>query len=291
MRDSPSPQPSSLELGNPDGSPTPSDRGSAPVPQRGEGAGRESGSRPDESAAFELIPGIDLRGGKCVRLLHGDFAQETIFSDDPAAVARRWQDEGAPRLHVVDLEGSRDGESRNSEAIAAILRAVDIPVQVAGGIRDEAGARRLLDLGAGRIVIGTAAVRNPDLVSALVRRDPESVIVALDARDGVVRTDGWTQSGGVTVAYLARAMTERGVRRFLYTDIGRDGALKGPNLDAYRELRDATGAAVIASGGVASVRDILDLLDTGVEGVIVGRALYTGAVRLPEALAALRGAV
>ncbi|MGH2583934.1 MAG: 1-(5-phosphoribosyl)-5-[(5-phosphoribosylamino)methylideneamino]imidazole-4-carboxamide isomerase [Dehalococcoidia bacterium] len=268
------------------GSPSPQ-----PSPTRGEGAGRGNGSPPDESAAFELIPGIDLRGGRCVRLLHGDFAQETIFADDPAAIARRWQDEGAPRLHVVDLEGSRDGASRNPEAIEAILRTVEIPVQVAGGIRDEAGARHLLDLGADRVVIGTAAVREPELVSALVRRDPASVIVALDAREGVVRTDGWTQSGGVTVMQLARAMTERGVRRFLYTDIGRDGAMAGPNLDAYRELRAATSAMVIASGGVASAQDIVNLVDTGVEGVIVGRALYTGAVRLPEALAALRGAV
>jgi phosphoribosylformimino-5-aminoimidazole carboxamide ribotide isomerase len=240
-------------------------------------------------AAFEVVPGIDLRGGKCVRLLYGDFAQETIFDDDPAAVARRWQEQGATRLHVVDLEGSRDGEHRNLAAITAILQAVRIPVQVAGGIRDEAGALRLLSLGAGRVVLGTAAVNDPDLVTALANRDPEALIVALDARDGVVRTDGWTKSSGITVADLARRMTERGVVRFLYTDIGRDGALTGPNVDAYRELRASTDAAVVASGGVSSMQDILDLAGTGVEGVVVGRALYTGAVHLPEALAALAG--
>lgn len=239
--------------------------------------------------AFEIIPGIDLRGGKCVRLLHGDFAQETVFDDDPAGVARRWQEQGATRLHVVDLEGSRDGEHRNLAAITAILRAVQIPVQVAGGIRDADGALRLLSLGANRIVLGTAAVNDPDLVSALAQRDAEALIVALDARDGIVRTDGWTKSSGVTVTDLARRMVERGVVRFLYTDISRDGALTGPNVAAYRELRASTDAAVIASGGVSTQQDILDLAGTGVEGVVVGRALYTGAVQLPAALAALAG--
>jgi phosphoribosylformimino-5-aminoimidazole carboxamide ribotide isomerase len=235
---------------------------------------------------FEVIPAIDLRGGRCVRLLHGDFAQETVYDDDPAAVARRWEAEGASRLHVVDLEGSRDGDHRNMPAIAAILHAVRIPVQVAGGIRDEAAALRLLSLGAGRVVLGTAAVRDPRLVSALVRRDPDAVIVALDARDGLVRTDGWTQSSGLSVRELATRMSERGVVRFLYTDIGRDGALTGPNLSAYRELAATTTAAVLASGGVATVEHIRALRDTGVEGVVIGRALYTGAVRLPDAFAA-----
>jgi phosphoribosylformimino-5-aminoimidazole carboxamide ribotide isomerase len=236
-----------------------------------------------------VIPGIDLRGGRCVRLLHGDFARETVFADDPAAMARRWQAEGAPRLHVVDLEGSRDGEARNIEAIAAILRAVSIPVQVAGGIRDEEGALRLLGLGATRVVVGTAAVRDPELVARLVALDPEAVVVALDARDGVVRTDGWTASAGIGVGELAGRMTALGVRRFLYTDIGRDGALTGPNIEAYRALCARTDAAVQASGGVARAEEIAALAGTGVEGVIVGRALYTGDLRLADALAAAKG--
>ena len=239
---------------------------------------------------FAVIPAIDLRGGKCVRLTFGDFAQETIYGDDPAAVARRWQDQGAPRLHVVDLEGSRDGEPRNLAAVTAILRVVDIPVQVAGGIRDEAGALRLLSLGADRVVLGTAAVRDPALVATLVARAPEAVIVALDARDGVVRTDGWTASGDIGVDELAATMARLGVRRFLYTDISRDGALGGPNVAAYADLCRRTGAAVIASGGVSSVADIIRLAGTGAEAVVVGRALYTGNVDLPAALAALAGA-
>ncbi len=241
--------------------------------------------RPDAAPPrFEIIPGIDLRGGKCVRLLHGDFARETVFADDPAAVARRWQELGARRLHVVDLEASRDGVPRNLEAVAAILRAVDIPVQVAGGVRDEVGALRLLSLGADRVVIGTAAVREPALVAALVQRSPEQLVVALDARDGVVRTDGWTASAGVTVRALAEQMTALGVQRFLYTDIGRDGALSGPNVAAYRELCALTAAAVVASGGVSSLDDIRALVLTGAEGVVIGRALYTGAIDLPSAL-------
>ena len=235
---------------------------------------------------FEVIPAIDLRGGRCVRLLYGDFSQETVFADDPAEVARRWESLGARRLHVVDLEGSRDGEPRNLEAIAAILGAVRIPVQVAGGIRDEAGALRLLALGADRIVIGTAAVRDPALVESLVARDAEAVVVALDARDGVVRTDGWLRSGEIGVGELAARMTALGVHRFLYTDIGRDGALTGPNVAAYRDLCAETDAAVLASGGVARSADIAALVTTGAEGVIVGRALYTGDLHLPEALRA-----
>ena len=245
---------------------------------------------PGSPAGFEVIPAIDLRGGKCVRLLHGNFAQETVYGDDPAAVARRWQEQGARRLHVVDLEGSRDGVSRNLDAMRAIVDAITIPVQVAGGVRDVEGALRLLDLGADRVVLGTVAVREPAVVASLVEKQPEAVVVALDARDGVVRTDGWTASSGVQVRALAAEMEALGVRRFLYTDIGRDGALTGPNLAAYRELCAQTRAAVLASGGVARVEDIVALASTGVDGVIVGRALYTGDVSLPAALVALAGA-
>lgn len=246
-----------------------------------------AGTRPP----FQVIPGIDLRGGRCVRLHQGDFVQETVFADDPVAVARRWEALGATRLHVVDLEASRDGEPRNFAAVAAILGAVQIPVQVAGGIRDEDGALRLLALGADRVVIGTAAVRDPALVARLVQRAPESVIVALDARDGIVRTDGWTESSGVRVADLARRMGALGVRRFLYTDISRDGALRGPNVAAYTELCRLTGVAVIASGGVTTLDDLRALARTGAEGVVVGRALYTGDLALPDALAAAAEAV
>lgn len=238
---------------------------------------------------FQVIPAIDLRGGRCVRLLHGDFARETVYGDDPVAVALRWQSEGAERLHVVDLEGSRDGTPRNQEAIDAVLRAVAIPVQVAGGVRDEATAGRLLSAGADRVVVGTAAVRDPELVAMLLRQHgAEAVIVALDARDGEVRVDGWTAGSGAGVPELGAAMRRLGVTRFLYTDIGRDGALGGPNLDAYRAFVRAIDARVLASGGVSGLDDIPALAATGAEGVVVGRALYTGALSLPAALAAAR---
>jgi len=236
---------------------------------------------------FEVIPSIDLRDGRCVRLLHGDFARETVYSDDPVAIARRWEREGARRLHVVDLDASRDGTPRNHAVVAAIIAALQIPVQVAGGIRDEPGARALLSAGADRVVLGTAAVQDPALVQRLAQRDPERLIVALDARDGFVRTDGWTQDSGVRVLDLAHSMLRAGVCRFLYTDIARDGALEGPNITAYAELCAAIDAAVQASGGVASVADIVALTRTGAEGVVVGRALYTGGISLPEALAAV----
>lgn len=250
---------------------------------------RGSASRSADAVQFQVIPGIDLRGGACVRLLHGDFAQETVFSDDPAATAARWQAQGAGRLHVVDLEGSRDGTARNRDAMLAILRAVSIPVQVTGGIRDRATALAWLDAGAERVVLGTAAVRDPDLVRALVRERPDALVVAVDARGGEVRVQGWTEGSGVSVSQLVREMTDLGVRRFLYTDIARDGALTGPNVEAYRALRSETDAAIIASGGVAALDDILRLADTGVEGVVVGRALYTGAVSLTDAIAAVTG--
>lgn len=239
---------------------------------------------------FQVIPAIDLRGGKCVRLLHGDFEQETIFDDDPAAVARRWQAEGAERLHVVDLEGSRDGVPRNAAAIEAILGAVTIPVQVAGGVRDETTAARVLAAGADRVVVGTAAVRDPELIAALIRRHgAEAVIVALDARDGEVRVDGWTRGSGSGVLELATRMQALGASRFLYTDISRDGALTGPNVDAYRGFVAMTGARVIASGGLSRVDDVIALEAAGAEGVVAGRALYTGALSLPKALAAAAG--
>jgi phosphoribosylformimino-5-aminoimidazole carboxamide ribotide isomerase len=245
------------------------------------------GSRPVDGGAaraFEVIPSIDIRGGRCVRLYQGDYARETVYDADPVAVARRWAGLGAPRLHVVDLDAARTGEPVNAALVTAIARAVAVPVQAGGGIRDEATARRYLEAGVRRVVLGTAAVRDPALVERLAAADPEAVVVALDARDGVVRTDGWTVSGGVRAEELARWMMAAGVRRFLYTDIARDATLTEPNYEALGALVRATGAAVIASGGVARVAQLRRLAAAGAEGAIIGRALYTGDVDLTEAL-------
>ena len=236
---------------------------------------------------MEVIPAIDLRVGRCVRLHQGDFQRETVFSDDPVAMALRWQEQGGPRLHVVDLDGAATGEPAHLEVISAIVAALGIPVQVGGGIRSAATARAWLDAGVERVVIGTAAVRDPEMVRDVCRdHGSERVVVSVDAREGMVALQGWTEASEVSVLDLARRMGELGVARLLYTDIARDGMLTGPDLDTNARLVQETGMAVLASGGVSSVEDVRQLVPTGVEGVIVGRALYTGAVRLPDAVAA-----
>ena len=236
---------------------------------------------------MEVIPAIDLRGGRCVRLHQGDFERETIFSDDPLAMARKWQQEGGPRLHLVDLDGAATGSPAHLEIISAIVTALDIPVQVGGGIRTADTARAWLEAGVQRVVIGTAAVRDPEMVQAVCREHgPERVVVSVDARDGMVALQGWTEASEVSALDLAHRMAALGVTRLLYTDITRDGMLSGPDLETNSLLVRETGMAVLASGGVASVEDIRRLAPTGVEGVIVGRALYTGAVSLPDAVEA-----
>jgi phosphoribosylformimino-5-aminoimidazole carboxamide ribotide isomerase len=234
---------------------------------------------------FEIIPAIDIRGGRCVRLLQGDYDRETVYDGDPVAVARRWAAAGAPRLHVVDLDAARAGAPVNADLIAAIARAVSVPLQVGGGIRTEAVARAYWEVGVERLVLGTAAVRDAALVERLVELAPERVVVAVDAHDGIVRVDGWTAAANVSALELAL-----GVRRFLYTDIARDGSLTAPNVEALRRLVAATPAPVIASGGVARVAHVRQIAACGAEGVIIGRALYTGDVDLAEALAAAAGA-
>ena len=240
---------------------------------------------------MEVIPAIDLRGGRCVRLYQGDYLQETIYSEDPLAVAHQWQEQGASRLHLVDLDGAAQGYPANLDIIAAILAQSNIPVQVGGGIRSPSSAQQLLDLGVDRVVIGTAAVRNPDLVRQLCQdHGSPRVVVAVDARDGLVAVQGWQEKTSVTAVELGKQMAELGVERLLYTDISRDGTLSEPNFDANAQLVESTGLAVLASGGVASLDHITRLSGTGVEGVIVGRSLYTGDVELPAAIAAGRAA-
>jgi len=240
---------------------------------------------------MEVIPAIDLRGGRCVRLHQGDFDRETVFSDDPVAMALRWQEQGGSRLHVVDLDGAATGAPAHLEVISAIVTALHIPVQVGGGIRSAATARAWLEAGVERVVIGTAAVRDPGMVREVcLEHGSERVVVSIDARNGMVALQGWTEASEVSVLELAHRMAELGVQRLLYTDIARDGMLTGPDIDTNAQLVRETGMAVLASGGVSSVNDIRQLAPTGVEGVIVGRALYTGAVNLPEAIAATEGA-
>ncbi|MFQ6027382.1 MAG: 1-(5-phosphoribosyl)-5-[(5-phosphoribosylamino)methylideneamino]imidazole-4-carboxamide isomerase [Dehalococcoidia bacterium] len=236
---------------------------------------------------MEVIPAIDLKSGRCVRLYQGDYQQETVFSEDPVAVAQEWQDQGACRLHLVDLDGAAQGNQENLETITAILRQLTIPVQVGGGIRAYDTAQNLISLGVDRVVIGTAAIEQPSLVQQLCQDFGGShLIVAVDAREGQVAIKGWRENTSVGVLDLARQMGDLGVPRLLYTDISRDGTLSEPNFDANRELVANTGLRVLASGGVASLEHLRRLAETGVEGAVVGQALYTGDVSLPEAIRA-----
>jgi phosphoribosylformimino-5-aminoimidazole carboxamide ribotide isomerase len=223
-----------------------------------------------------------------VRLYQGDYARETVFSHDPVAVARRWAGEGAARLHLVDLDGAREGRPVNQRVIAKIVRAVSMPVQVGGGVRDMAAIEELLAAGAERAILGTAAVREPDLVREACARYGERIVVSVDAWEGRAATEAWRETSELGAEDLMRAMIELGVRRFVYTDIARDGTMTEPNFAAYRSAVKAVQAAIIASGGVASLEHLRRLASIGVEGAIVGRALYDGRVALREALGEVR---
>jgi phosphoribosylformimino-5-aminoimidazole carboxamide ribotide isomerase len=236
---------------------------------------------------FEVIPAIDLRGGRCVRLLQGDYARETTYSVDPVAVARQWASLGAPRLHVVDLDGAREGAPRNQEVMAGICHAVAIPVEVSGGIRTLEAIAAALAYGAGRVQLGSIAVRDPALVLEAIARFGEAIVVAIDAKDGEVRTDGWLHGSNIRALDLARELAAAGVARIMFTDIGRDGMLTEPNFEAYRELVETLPCPVIASGGVSRIDHLVRLARLGCEGAIVGKSLYEGAFTLPEALAAV----
>ena len=240
---------------------------------------------------MDLYPAIDLRGGRCVRLAQGDYGRETVYGDDPVAVARGFAAAGAPWIHVVDLDAARTGVPANRAVVAAVAAAVDIPVQTGGGVRDDASADALLGAGVRRVVVGTAALDDPAWVRRLAARHPGRVAVGLDARGRDVAVRGWVDGSGQDLVDVARRFADAGVAALVVTEIGRDGMLAGPALDQLGEVLAATGLDVVASGGVGSLDDLRALagLDVGgrrLAGAIVGRALYEGAFTLPEALAA-----
>ena len=236
-----------------------------------------------------IYPAIDLRQGKAVRLRQGDPDQATVFDANPLKAAQRWADEGAAWLHIVNLDGAFGEKSPNFRVVARILDNVDIPVQFGGGLRDLEAVEDAFDLGVARIILGTAAVQNPDLLKLVLEKyGPESVVVGLDAREGRVAIKGWQQTTGASAADLGKRLHRLGAALALYTDIGRDGMLTGVDAEGSAGLAEATGLQVIASGGVAGLDDIRRLLAVahrGVEGVVIGQALYTGAVKLAEAIA------
>src|SRR5512146_2953937 len=235
-----------------------------------------------------VIPAIDLKEGKCVRLEQGLMERDTVFCDRPADQAREWERQGAQLLHIVDLDGAFAGKPANRDAIAAIIRAIAIPTQLGGGIRDIPTIEAYLALGIGRVILGTAAQRNPELVMEACRLFPGRIVVGIDAKNGMVAVQGWAEVTGITAVELAKKFEGHGVAALIYTDISRDGMMQGPNIEATRDLAAAVSIPVIASGGVSSLRDIENLMaieSAGVTGVITGKAVYTGAIKLAEAIA------
>ncbi|WP_439523849.1 1-(5-phosphoribosyl)-5-[(5-phosphoribosylamino)methylideneamino]imidazole-4-carboxamide isomerase [Marivita sp.] len=237
-----------------------------------------------------LYPAIDLKDGQAVRLLRGDMEKSTVFNDDPAAQAMAFVEAGCEWLHLVDLNGAFAGEPVNAAAVEAILERCKVPAQLGGGIRDMATIERWLDKGLQRVILGTVAVENPDLVREAARAFPGHVAVGIDARNGRVATKGWAEETDVMVTDLAKSFEDAGVAAIIYTDINRDGAMQGPNVEATADLARAVSIPVIASGGVSSLDDLIALRDCGaqLDGAISGRALYDGALDLTEALAVLR---
>ena len=239
---------------------------------------------------MEVIPAIDILGGRCVRLYQGDYSRSQVFNENPVDMALQWVDQGATRLHIVDLDGAKVGQPVNTKSIEAIVQAVSVAVQVGGGLRAITGVTQLLDIGVQQVILGTAAVEDHPLVAQLCSEFPGKIIVGIDARDGWVATRGWLETSQIAATQLAQQMAELGVAAIIYTDIHRDGTLRGPNLDSLRELARGISIPIIASGGVSSITDLLSLLaleGLGVTGAIVGRALYTGDISLKEALQAV----
>ncbi|NLE08626.1 MAG: 1-(5-phosphoribosyl)-5-[(5-phosphoribosylamino)methylideneamino]imidazole-4-carboxamide isomerase [Dehalococcoidales bacterium] len=233
---------------------------------------------------MEIIPAVDIRGGLCVRLYQGDYANETVFDEDPVQVALRWQSLGATRLHIVDLDGAAEGKPGNMDIIRDIAVAMMVPTQLGGGIRSMNTVRELLGAGIERVILGTAAVEDTSFVKEVCRTYAGSVIVSIDTRDGLVSTRGWTQDTKITGVEFALSMAKLGVKRFIYTDIVRDGTLTEPNFSGISELIEKTGLPVIAAGGVSTIQHLIMLKKLGAEGAIIGKALYTGDIDLKKAL-------
>lgn len=234
---------------------------------------------------MQLYPAIDLKGGRCVRLTQGLFDNVTVYSDTPAEMASLWESKGASYLHLVDLDGALTGRSVNEPAIRSIIEKVSIPVQVGGGIRTLEAARNLLRMGAARVIVGTKAVESPGFVRELIENfGAERVVAGIDAKDGMAAVEGWEMVSQISASRLCMQMKEYGIRHVVYTDISRDGMLAGPNIQATKKLMEETGLDIIASGGVSSMGDLQNLYRQGIQGVIIGKALYENRIELAEAI-------
>jgi phosphoribosylformimino-5-aminoimidazole carboxamide ribotide isomerase len=236
---------------------------------------------------MEIIPAVDIRGGRCVRLYQGDFQRETVFGDDPVAVALSWQEAGATRLHVVDLDGAREGWPVNARVIGHLIEALLIPVEVGGGLRDRRSIDLYLEAGANRVVLGTAAVKDPALLADAIAEHGQRIVVGVDARVGMVAVEGWREETPLAAAELMSELAAKGVSRFIYTDALRDGTLQGPDFAAVEAVLARVSVPVIYAGGVSNIADLVRLAYLPLEGAIIGQALYTGAVDFQQALKAL----
>jgi phosphoribosylformimino-5-aminoimidazole carboxamide ribotide isomerase len=235
---------------------------------------------------MDVIPAIDILDGRCVRLYQGDYQQSEVFGEDPVEVAQRWYSQGAKYLHVVDLDGAKEGKPKNLKVIEAIARSIPMRVQMGGGLRDRASIVSVLNSGVSRVILGTAAVESSQLIAEICAEFPEQIMIGIDARDGKVATRGWLETSEI----MAKRMTSVGIAGIIYTDIHRDGTMQGPNIEALRQLAENVDVPVIASGGVSSITDLLNLVSlesVGVTGAIVGKAIYTGDIQLKEAIRAV----
>ena len=233
---------------------------------------------------MQIWPAIDIRGGRCVRLRQGDYAQETVYADEPALAAGRWLEQGARQLHLVDLDGARDGRSVNQRAIQSVLQHVNVPCQLGGGIRDEAAIVAWLGDGVQRLVVGTKAIRDADWFRLMCQKYPSRLALGIDARDGRVAVEGWLETSDIAAIELAKQFNHEPIAAIIYTDIAKDGMLSGPNLDAMKQMKQSVEVPVIASGGVSTVDDVRQLVEIGVDGCIIGRSLYEGTLTLLDAL-------
>ena len=238
---------------------------------------------------MEIIPAVDIRDGRCVQLYQGDYDRETVFSEDPVEVAEKWVDLGANRLHVVDLDGAREGKPINIEIISKIISSALVPVQIGGGVRSLEAAERLVSLGADRVMIGTVAVKQPELVEQLCSTiSPESVVISVDARDGYLASDGWTNISTLTTTTLVSKLSKLGAVRFMHTDIDRDGTLTAPNFNAIKTILTSKAKNLLVAGGISTIEHLVQLSQLGVEGAILGTSIYTSRIDFQKAINVIR---
>lgn len=231
-----------------------------------------------------IFPAIDIKDNKCVRLLQGDFDKVNIYGDDPSEMAKKWEDKGSQFIHIVSLNGARGEGNMNDESIKKILQTVNIPIQIGGGIREEKRVKELLDLGVNRVILGSMAVKNKELLEELVKKYKDKIVVSIDAKDGKVATEGWEEVSSVDSLQLCKELEEIGVKTIVYTDISKDGMMTGPNFDIYEKLSKETNLDIIASGGVTTIDDVTKLNSMNLYGAIIGKALYENKIELKEVL-------